>query len=138
MAAKVVDEPVCVDAVGVESAVEVELIAVVVTVGVMGVSTPLVMYPIVETRPRVKMPADLLPQHPLDPQQNVPPEVEHSNTAGPSELPQYVGQDDAVPFIESLLVILRNRALGDHVRTYNSYPSMYPPKKSHSATRITR
>lgn len=111
MAAKVVDEPVCVDAVGVGSAVEVELTAVVVTVGVMGVSTPFVMYPIVETRPKVKMLADLLPQHPFDPQQNFPPDVEHSNTAGPPELPQYVGQDDAVPFDESRLVIVRNWAL---------------------------
>lgn len=78
MAVKIVAEPVFADAVCVEIAVKMELTAVVVAVGVMGASTPFVMYPIVATRPSFKVLADLLPQRPLNPQQNVPPDVEHS------------------------------------------------------------
>lgn len=90
--------------VSVERAIEVELKAVVVAIGVMGVSTPFVMYPTVETRPKVKMLTDLLPQHALKPQQNVPLKVEHSKTAGLPESSQNVGQDDADPFNERLLI----------------------------------
>lgn len=104
MAAKLVNEPVCIDVVSVENPVKLEPTAVVVAIGVIGVSTPFVMYPIVETRPRVRRLTDLLPQQPLSPQQKVPPEVEHSKTAGPPEPSQNVGQDDAVPFDERLLV----------------------------------
>ena len=55
MVAKVVDEPVCTDAVRVETPIKVKLAAVAIAVSVMGVSTHFVIYPIVETRSRVKM-----------------------------------------------------------------------------------
>lgn len=93
-----------INGVAVERAIEVELIAVVIAIGVIGVSTPFVMYPIVETRPKVKMLTDLLSQHPLKPQQKVPAKVEHSKTAGPSASSQNVGQDDPDPFEDQLLI----------------------------------
>uniref|UniRef100_A0A093V5J5 Capsular polysaccharide biosynthesis protein CapD n=1 Tax=Talaromyces marneffei PM1 TaxID=1077442 RepID=A0A093V5J5_TALMA len=122
---RVIDKPVCVNE-SVEIAVNVDPTAIVVAVGVIG------------TRPRVKMLEDLLPQHELNPQQNVPLDVEHSKTAGPPKLSQNIGQDGAVPFDESLSVTVHNQALSGDVRAYSSYLCMSPSKTFHSATRITR
>lgn len=95
--------------------VEADLVAVVVGVvecavevdvdevdGVNGVSTPLEIKPMVDTCPRVVMLYDCVcdsSQHVLDPQQNVPPDVEHSHISGLPAISQKLGQADDVQFL---------------------------------------